>query len=248
MKILVIGELCVDEFIYGSVLRMCPEAPVPVFTPVKTVKNSGMAGNVVANIKSIEPNAEVVFWFQQEDIKKTRIVDEKSNQMIVRIDDGELQPVQDMGVISPERKKTIKESDLVIVSDYNKGYLKNHHLIEIASHGKLTILDSKRELGKTIASLFTFVKLNESESKLNEDIQGASNIIVTLGSRGAKVGDKLYEQKNPKETIDVSGAGDTFVAAFGVMYTKTQDIAKSIDYANELAGIVVGKRGVTVPF
>jgi D-beta-D-heptose 7-phosphate kinase/D-beta-D-heptose 1-phosphate adenosyltransferase len=227
---------------------MCPEAPVPVFTPVKTVKNSGMAGNVVANLKSIEPTAEVVFWFQQENIKKTRIVDEKSNQMIVRIDDGELHPVQDMGVISPERRNTIKESDLVIVSDYNKGYLKDHHLIEIASYGKLTILDSKRKLGKTLASLFSFVKLNESESKLNEDIQGNPNIIVTLGSRGAKVGDKLYKQKNPKETIDVSGAGDTFVAAFGVMYAKTQDIEKSIDYANELSGIVVGKRGVATPF
>ncbi len=105
MKILVIGELCIDEFVYGHVARMCPEAPVPVFNPVKVVRNDGMAGNVVLNIKSIEPTCKITFWHQQETIKKTRIVDEKSNQIIVRIDDGELQPIVEIENLSPERKK-----------------------------------------------------------------------------------------------------------------------------------------------
>ena len=46
-KILVIGELCIDKFVYGEVKRLSPEAPVPVFNPIVTEENRGMAGNVL---------------------------------------------------------------------------------------------------------------------------------------------------------------------------------------------------------
>ena len=51
VKILVIGELCVDRFVYCEIKRLCPEAPVPVLNPVYTTTNDGMAGNVVENLK-----------------------------------------------------------------------------------------------------------------------------------------------------------------------------------------------------
>ena len=89
MKVLVIGETCVDEFTYGKIDRLCPEAPVPVFMPLKTIQNPGMAGNVVANIKALEPKVNINQWHQKETIVKTRLVDSKTNQMIVRIDKNE---------------------------------------------------------------------------------------------------------------------------------------------------------------
>ena len=49
-KILVIGELCIDRFVYGEVKRLSPEAPVPVFNPKDIIENKGMAGNVVENL------------------------------------------------------------------------------------------------------------------------------------------------------------------------------------------------------
>ena len=52
MRVLVIGDNCIDEFVYGACKRICPEAPVPVFNPIKTVQNRGMAGNVVANLEN----------------------------------------------------------------------------------------------------------------------------------------------------------------------------------------------------
>ena len=51
MKILVIGDSCQDVFIYGKCERLCPDAPVPVFIPLKTKKIGGMAFNVYENIK-----------------------------------------------------------------------------------------------------------------------------------------------------------------------------------------------------
>jgi sugar/nucleoside kinase (ribokinase family) len=52
---------------------------------------------------------------------------------------------------------------------------------------------------------------------------------------------------HPKETIDVSGAGDTFLAAFVTKYLETQDVNVSITFANEMSAIVVSKRGVSTP-
>ena len=52
MKILVIGDSCIDKFIYGSCERICPEAPVPVFNPLSSTENIGMAGNVKNNLES----------------------------------------------------------------------------------------------------------------------------------------------------------------------------------------------------
>ena len=56
IKVLVIGEKCVDKFVYCKTDRISPEAPVPVINPIKTTTNPGMAGNTVANIKALFPN------------------------------------------------------------------------------------------------------------------------------------------------------------------------------------------------
>ena len=53
MKLLVIGDKCTDVFVYGSVDRICPEAPVPVLKSDKQTDNPGMAGNVYVNVNKI---------------------------------------------------------------------------------------------------------------------------------------------------------------------------------------------------
>jgi D-beta-D-heptose 7-phosphate kinase/D-beta-D-heptose 1-phosphate adenosyltransferase len=80
-KILVVGEVGKDIFVYGDVKRICPEAPVPVFNPTHQSENLGMGGNVVENIKSLDKTIDVVLWHQTEKITKTRMVENKSNQM-----------------------------------------------------------------------------------------------------------------------------------------------------------------------
>ena len=53
MKFLVIGDSCTDKFVYGQCDRICPEAPVPVFIPIKEKTNGGMAKNVQANVEAM---------------------------------------------------------------------------------------------------------------------------------------------------------------------------------------------------
>lgn len=248
-KILVVGELCTDVYIYGEVKRLSPEAPVPVINPTREVRNAGMAGNVHNNILSLARNSEVLHWSQNEQITKTRYVHEKSNQMLLRCDIGESKPVGSLGFLSPEMLETIRESDLVIISDYNKGYLTDEIIRKISEESKLTLLDTKKKLTYSTIEHVTFTKLNEIEYQNNVDLvkEFPEKFVVTLGSKGAKYKDEIYSSKNPQETIDVSGAGDSFIAAFGLMYLKTSDIEKSIDFANDVCANVVNKKGVSLP-
>jgi sugar/nucleoside kinase (ribokinase family) len=71
--------------------------------------------------------------------------------------------------------------------------------------------------------------------------------IVTLGPQGARYRDIIYPSPSPKETIDVSGAGDTFLAAFTIKYLEVHDVVVAISYANKMCSIVVSKRGVSTP-
>lgn len=244
MKIVVIGETCKDVFVYGDSNRLSPEAPVPVFTPVEITKNPGMSGNVIENIKSMNKSADVVGRNQTEIITKTRYVDKKTNHMFIRVDEND---TAERIFLNNSTINLIRNSDIVVVSDYDKGFLTLEDLKFIGENSKISILDSKKVLTEEVINSFTFVKLNESEFKRNLHLTSCKNIIVTLGAKGCMFNDVIFNSPKPMETIDVSGAGDTFTSAFILKYYETKDVSLSIVYANEMASIVVSKRGVATP-
>ena len=247
MVITVIGELCRDVFKYGNVTRLCPEAPVPVLTDVYKELNWGMAGNVQENLLAHNPELNINLIHQKNLIKKTRYIDDKTNHMFLRVDEGENEV--DTLILTPETVQTITESDLVIVSDYNKGFLTEEVLIQIGKLSKLSIIDTKKTISKYLIDSFTFIKLNEHEYQRNKNIsdKNKDKFIITLGMNGAKHDDIVFLSPSPKQTIDVSGAGDTFTAFFSLKYFETKNISESIKFANQMASIVVSKRGVATP-
>lgn len=245
IKVLVIGEVCEDVFVYGKCQRLSPEAPVPVMTPITTVINSGMSGNVVRNLLALDSGIFVNHCHQIEKISKTRYVDKKSNHMFLRLDEGETY-ITGLS-FTDEKLQNINGYDFLIVSDYNKGFLSEDLLAFLGNSAKLSVLDSKRKLNKKVVDSFTFVKLNEKEYENNSDVHSSKNIIVTLGENGVKYNGKIFKSPNPQETIDVSGAGDTFTASFILEYFRTKDIEKSLVFANNKSATVVSKRGVATP-
>jgi D-beta-D-heptose 7-phosphate kinase/D-beta-D-heptose 1-phosphate adenosyltransferase len=235
VNILVVGEICEDIFIYCDINRICPEAPVPILKPINVVKNSGMSGNVVSNLKSLSNNLIITHLCQDEVITKTRYVEKKSNHMFIRVDEGE----ENLTQLNLDDIINLEEFDIVVVSDYDKGFLTNEMITSIGRN-------SKRKLTNEIIESFTFVKLNESEYNQNNSLD-KNNIIITLGSKGTQHNDIIYPSPNPQETIDVSGAGDTFTSSFILKYFETKNIYQSIEFANKMSSIVVSKRGVTTP-
>jgi D-glycero-beta-D-manno-heptose-7-phosphate kinase len=244
IKILVVGESCTDRFVYGKTERLCPEAPVPVFKPIEIKENLGMGYNVVQNLKSLIENTRIDFITQKETIVKTRFVEKKSNHIFLRVDEGENNLCDEIEEIEYEK---LKKFDIVIVSDYNKGFLTNDIIEKIGRNSRLSILDSKRILTNEIVDSYTFVKLNKEEFEKNRHLSNTENIIVTLGGFGATINNVLYSIKKPIETIDVSGAGDTFVASFILKFYEKKNIGKSIKFANKMSSLVVGKRGIATP-
>lgn len=164
--------------------------------------------------------------------------------MFLRVDEGEehIKPFK----WSLEVDVMLGQADIVIVSDYNKGYLSNIDLKEIALKSKLSILDSKRKLTNDVIKDFTFVKLNELERNNNPNLT-TENIITTLGKKGAYYNGELFESPNPQDTIDVSGAGDTFTAAFIIKFYESLEERVAIEFANQKSSEVVSKRGVVIP-
>jgi bifunctional ADP-heptose synthase (sugar kinase/adenylyltransferase) len=241
MRILVIGDSCVDIFKYGEVNRLAPEAPVPVLKPIKEVRSLGMAGNVVANLEAL--SVETEFISNDINIYKTRFVDQHHNYILLRVDENDKCEL----ISDEELDLDYNDFDAVIVSDYCKGFLDEKTLQKISTLHPLTFLDTKKVLGSW-AEGFTFIKINSQEYErskhfLNKNKKLKEKTIITRGPRGCEFRNKIYPTKEVP-VKDVSGAGDTFIAAFAAEYINTKDIEESIKYAQECTTIVVQKPGV----
>ena len=244
MKILVIGDSCTDVFIYGRCERLNPEAPIPVFEPTKTVTNQGMAGNVVANLNKLGVE-KVELITNHEQITKTRYVEYKSNQMLLRVDSN------DSVTNSFDIKKVDFDSyDAVIVADYDKGFLTNSDIKKIGEKSKLSFIDTKKTIDLENFKDYTFVKMNEVEWERCERY-GATyddwkeNLIVTMSERGCMFNGRRFEVDNSVEVRDLSGAGDTWMASFAFKFIQNSDVKESIQFANDNATLVVQKLCVT---
>jgi D-beta-D-heptose 7-phosphate kinase/D-beta-D-heptose 1-phosphate adenosyltransferase len=240
MKVLVIGDSCTDVFVYGYCKRLCPEGPIPIFEPSRTITNMGMSGNVVANLKSLGAE-KVELVTNKEQITKTRYVEEKANHLIIRIDSNDK-----VSNSFDVKRVPFNDYDAVIVSDYDKGFLSLADLKLISDSHPLTFIDTKKPLS-TEMSGYTFIKINEVEwenCKGQEYENWRDRLIITMSERGAMYDGITYPVNNDIEVRDLSGAGDTFIASLVVSYLKTLSIEVSIKYANECATKVVQKRGV----
>ncbi len=252
MKFLTIGDSCKDVFIYGKCERICPEAPVPVFNPTETKTNGGMAANVQANVRALGVDCDLIT--QSNEILKTRYVDIKTNQMLLRVDEND----------STEDSFNYKDVswgkyDAVLVSNYGKGFLRSCAIRDICQHHDNVYLDSNKvNMNCDLPLNLTFLKINEYELEINKHWKShlhpsqhgdssynrPAQIIVTLGHKGCQYMGKTYPPPERVVAQDVSGAGDTFLAALAVSMTRVGDSETAIEYANECASKVVGKRGV----
>lgn len=240
MKILVIGESCEDVFHYGRSLRLCPEAPVPVFNSIEIIKNGGMAMNVYNNLKAMGVSVEILTNDNWKDIKKTRFIDKRSNHMFMRLDENDNSYTKcDLSKIN------FSDYVAVIVSDYNKGFLDKETIKQISLSHNLTFLDTKKLLGDWCEN-FSYIKINNIEYINSKELltnKIIERLIVTKGPKGCLYRDEFYPVPLV-EVKDTSGAGDTFISALCLEFVMTNNIDKSIEFANECATKVVQKKGV----
>lgn len=232
-NILLVGDNCIDIYQYGTVDRISPEAPIPVFVPTHKEEKEGMAGNVYSNLVSLGCRVDIACGSAS---RKTRLIDVRSKQQIVRID-------EDVNSI-PIVNVNTDGYDAIVVSDYNKGVV-SYELVERLIKTKIPVfIDTKKHDLERFQG--AWVKINEHEySQIKSECTG---LIITKGSKGAEVKHHdIYTLGIPVEVVDVTGAGDTFLAALTYQFLVTQDIGQSLEFANRAAAITVQHFGVYSP-
>ena len=242
-KVLVIGEGCLDEFVYGKATRLSPEGPAPVFIESHTITNGGMAYNVRENLKALGCETELICNTQM--IVKKRYVEESFNQLLLRVDIDDVVP----SIGNRISEINFYDFDMIVISDYNKGFLSDTDIAKIAFNHPNTICDTKKKLGEWCTDL-KFIKLNRTEYQNNKSFIENNEwilekLIITLDKDGCMYLNNIYPT-DKVEIMDISGAGDTFVAGFTTKYLETKNINESIMFGNRCSSQVIQKRGVSV--
>ena len=153
-KILVIGDSCRDIFVYCDADRLCPDVPVPVLNVLDQTENPGMAKNVQRNIKSIFNNCDIITNTNWYEITKTRYVHEGSNHTFFRVDST--RPIERIDL-----KSINLDYDLIVISDYNKGFLHKEDILWICKNHNNVFIDTKKIIGEWLSEA-KYIKINNS--------------------------------------------------------------------------------------
>ena len=228
-KVLVIGDIIIDKYIYGTSTRLSPEAPVPVVAQERTVETIGGAGLVYENLKSLGVDVTLYDYDQPKSIK-TRVMCD--GHYVTRIDDD--YHADGDKILDDIHSKDFQWYDYVVLSDYAKGVLsKSYEIIQhINKFGCKVIVDPKDHYSFYEGAWL--VKPNQKEfTELDFDLWNGNIITTRAGdSVVAKIDDKVYDVPvDNLEVADVTGAGDCFLAAFVYGLTRGYDYKKSIEVA-----------------
>jgi len=233
-RILLIGDDCLDVYQFGTVDRISPEAPVPVFECTHEETKPGMAGNVLRNLEALGCE---VNYLHNETSTKTRLIDVRSKQQIVRIDsDSRCTPLTFDTAIPPGY-------DAIVVSDYNKGTV-GYEIIEALRQeftGPIFVDTKKTDLARLEGCI---VKINQLES--SRITSRCADLIVTQGDKGA-VWNSIHFTARRVEVADVCGAGDTFLAALTYKYLLEGSMAPAINFAIRASAVTVQHIGNYAP-
>lgn len=290
-KILVIGDIILDEYIFGKVDRISPEAPVPVLNILNKEQRLGGAANVAFNCKAMGCNVEILGitgddtdgkslikelskrkinvyiekYKEFTTLKKTRLI--SASQQILRIDEEKRPPKLTDTLFSTFTNK-IRESDIIVFSDYGKGLLDElPKLIQKAKvFNKICLVDPKgkdprkfknadfltpnsKEIEMLIGHYSDKNDLTNKVFKIME-FNNIKNILLTKGKDGMTLfqlqGKSRFDFKaQPSEVFDVTGAGDTVISVLSVLLSINYPLKKACKIANKAGGIVVQKFGTT---
>lgn len=291
LRIVVVGDVMLDEYWFGEVNRISPEAPVPVVRITRSEERPGGAANVARNVVALGAQATLLSVVGgdsaadrlrsvldaadidhrlQTDAKirttvKLRVIGHQ--QQMLRIDFEDAPSREALDQKKSEFGRVLQDADLVIFSDYRKGALEHvDELIEqVRRHGKPILVDPKgndfdRYAGATVMtpnrSEFTAVagswKSPEEFERKAEALRqrlGLDALLVTMSEQGMMLfreGSVLHKPAQTREVFDVSGAGDTVIAALAVMLAVGATWEQSVEFANAAAGLVVAKLGTSV--
>jgi D-beta-D-heptose 7-phosphate kinase/D-beta-D-heptose 1-phosphate adenosyltransferase len=293
-NVLVLGDVMLDEFVWGDVTRISPEAPVPVVDVRRESIHLGGAANVLANLVALGARGSVVGVVGKDgsgerlraglrelgaldqgvivdetrpSTTKTRII--AHSQLVVRADRESRTPVsaKTEDQILSFLKDALKHADAFVISDYDKGVVTQRILREILplAYARVPVLvDPKlrnfnfyRPATLVTPNHFEALRMSDTEdhsddgsllaAKVIREKLGCDAVLITRGDRGMMLlesnGQPVFVETAAREVYDVTGAGDTVIAALAGALASGATMLEAANLANHAAGIVVGKVG-----
>ena len=230
MKVLVIGDVIIDKYIYGTSERLSPEAPVPIVKHLREVETLGGAGLVYENLKSLGVDVTLMESDHGYRSVKTRVICD--GHYVTRIDDDKR--ASGNAVLADVLSNDFSQYEYVILSDYDKGVLdESLEIIEHINKFNCKIIVDPKEYANQYKDAW-LVKPNYKEFDEFGFTYWQSNIITT------KAGDNVVATIDninynipvePVEVSDVTGAGDCFLAAFVYGLTKQYNYKRCLELA-----------------
>lgn len=294
-NVIVLGDVMLDEFVWGDVTRISPEGPVPVVDVKRESAHLGGAANVLANLVALGARGSVIGVVGSdragEQLKerlaqvstgaaehlvtvntrptttKTRIV--AHSQLVVRTDRESRAPVEEAveDEIIAKLESMLSNVDALVISDYDKGAVTPRILKSVLplAYERIPVLIDPKLRNFSSYSPATLVtpnhhealRMSNTEEDSNEGLLlaadlirqklGCDAVLITRGDRGMMLveqqGRPVYVETAAREVYDVTGAGDTVIAALASALSAGATMVEAAVFANHAAGIVVGKVG-----
>jgi rfaE bifunctional protein kinase chain/domain len=297
-RALVVGDVMLDEFIWGKVGRISPEAPVPVLEVTGESFHLGGAGNVARNVRALGGEAVLVGIVGQdraaerlreeldgcgvtsalvatEDGRpttvKTRII--AHHQQIVRAD---REQSDDIAAGLEERviagvREALPRCQVLVLSDYQKGVVTPRVMkstLALARKHAVPVLVDPKVRHFALYQRVAVVTPNQLEAEQASgirirtagDLQAAGErilkrlrceaVLITRGEAGMSLfvpgAPPVHVPTAAREVFDVTGAGDTVIAALGLALAGGARLEEAARLANFAAGVVVAKIGTAV--
>jgi D-beta-D-heptose 7-phosphate kinase / D-beta-D-heptose 1-phosphate adenosyltransferase len=292
LKILVLGDVMLDRYWHGPADRVSPEAPVPVVSVQQTEHRPGGAANVALNLVSLGAQCTLVGLVGDDEagetltatltaagvvcdfvkvpdwptIVKLRVLAQK--QQLIRADFEA--PVPDygaserIGVVQNKVEKHLREADVLILEDYDKGAIEDAQALIFAANelsvpilvdpkmkpldvyrGASVIKPNEKEFAHALLTRTDLDKKEDAALQLVEllDVDG---VVVTRGGEGMDIctpTEKRHLPARPVEVYDVTGAGDTTAATLALGLALKWPLMDCARIANVAASIAVSKSG-----
>lgn len=292
IRILVIGDIILDRYIWGKVNRISPEAPVPIVEVTNDSFLLGGAANVANNIVSLGGLATVagvigkdragevvndllrerkielaLFEDSRQTTVKTRVI--AHNQQVVRFDKEDRTTLSGKALrgLLDYLHASLKEFDAVILSDYKKGVISRpliSQILKIAKPLKKFIAVDPKVGHFHLYKGVSVITPNLSEASHGSGVEitdedslvragrlllkklSCSAVLITRGEEGMSLfadDEIIHIPTVARHVYDVTGAGDTVIAAFTLSHAAGATLEESALIANHAAGIVVGEVG-----
>jgi D-glycero-beta-D-manno-heptose-7-phosphate kinase len=258
LKVGIIGDVMLDTYLWGTVDRISPEAPVPIITLQKKEQRLGGAGNVALNIRSLGASAFIISMTgEDEDNKilldlfstagistsyslssinrittnKTRIIGR--NQQMMRLDSeilSDLNTRDEQQLLASIKNFIEKENpDLVILEDYNKGVLTEHLITSIISLCKENEITTAVDPKRK--NFFKYKSVDIFKPNLKE-VRDALNILTTVTDLNSLR--NIHEQLASELSHDISLIT---LSENGVFYENEKDSAIIPSHIRNIADV-----------